>query len=264
MEVKDYSHEFETKPSVGHHSAIFPETIRCVIAGTSGCGKTMLLTNFLREPGLLDYEDFYIYCPTIHQDTYTNLKKHFDEQEMILQVEYKKRTNKPKYNKIAHFIIPIDSKKSTKNSKEDQDEILKEAIKYPKELDSKCNHIMVFDDVMLKDQYIIKEYFTTGRHNNVNIFYLAQSFYKIEKDCIRDNMNMLILFRQGKKTLRCIYDDIVSGDMDDINEFFEICYNAWKKPHDFIVIIIDGDPKYGKYWDNYKHVYTPKAYLDEI
>src|SRR5881628_2553332 len=129
MEVKDYSKEFEKKPSVGHHSAIFPETIRCVIAGTSGCGKTMLLTNLLREPGLLDYEDFYIYCPTIHQDSYKNLKQYFEEQEKDLQLQYKKRTNKTKAFKIGHFIIPIESKKATKNSKEDPDEVIKEVIK---------------------------------------------------------------------------------------------------------------------------------------
>src|SRR5258708_10541745 len=226
MEVIDYSKEY-IKSSIGNHSPIFPKTIRCVIAGTSGCGKTMLLTNFLRQPGLLNYVDFYIYCPTFHQEAYINLKEHFEEKEKDLNYNYKKITNNiSKYNKIGHFIIPINTnKESNKTMKETITKVLKddeairsstkEAIKDPKELDPKCNHIMVFDDVMLKDQSIIKEYFTSARHNSVNLFYLAQSFYKIDKDCIRDNMNMLILFRHGKKTLRCIFDDIVSGDMEE-------------------------------------------------
>jgi len=73
-------------------------------------------------------------------------------------------------------------------------------IKDPKELDPNFNHIMVFDDVMLKDQTVIKEYFTSGRQNNVNAFYLVQSLHKIAKQCIRKNANMLILFKQRKNS----------------------------------------------------------------
>ena len=57
-------------------------------------------------------------------------------------------------------------------------------IKDPRELDLNFNHIMVFDDVMLKDQLIIKEYFCMGRHNNINVFYLVQSLHAIAKHCI--------------------------------------------------------------------------------
>src|SRR5258708_6873856 len=263
MEVKDYSNEFDKKPSVGHHSAIFPETIRCIIAGTSGCGKTMLLTNLLREPGILDYEDFYIYCPTIYQDSYKNLKKHFDDQEKCLQLQYRKRTNKTKVFKIGHFIIPIETEKAKKHSKEDPDEAIKEAIKDPKELDPNCNHVMVFDDVMLEDQKIIKKYFTAGRHNNVNIFYLVQSIHAIAKHCIRQNANVFILFDEDEKTLKYFHETHCSKDMD-FKEFHTFCQRAWDIDHGFVVINIYNKPKYGKYWCNYTHVYTPVKYLDKI
>ena len=54
----------------------------------------MLLINLLRKPGLLNNRDFYIYCPTVHQDTYTNLKEHFEERERALEIEYRKRMDR--------------------------------------------------------------------------------------------------------------------------------------------------------------------------
>ena len=61
---------------------------------------------------------------------------------------------------------------------------------------------MIFDDVMLKDQSVIKDYFCRGRHNNVSVFYLSQSLHKIAKHCLKENANMFILFKQDDKTLK--------------------------------------------------------------
>ena len=91
MEVTNYSKEYKEKPSVGKHSAIFPKNIFCVMAGATGSGKTMLLTNLLRKASLLNFRDFYIYCTTIHQDAYANLRDHFEAQEKVIETEYKKR-----------------------------------------------------------------------------------------------------------------------------------------------------------------------------
>ena len=61
---------------------------------------------------------------------------------------------------------------------------------------------MIFDDVMLDDITAIKKYFCSGRHNNVNVFYLVQSLHKIAKHCIRENANISILFKQDDKTFK--------------------------------------------------------------
>jgi len=245
MELIDYSKEYIKKPTVGKHSALFPKNIFCVIAGATGCGKTMLLTNLLRQPGTLDFRDVYIYCPTIYQDAYNNLKKYYEGQEKASELKYKQITNKETSIKYAHFF--------------DTDENIKD----PKELDSQVNHIIVFDDVMLKNQKIIKEYFCTGRHNNVNVFYLVQSLHKIQKHCIRENANVFILFKQRDKTLEYFYEDVISGDMD-FKEFKQFCYKAWEQPHGFVVINLWDEARYGRYWSNYTDVYTPKAYLPEF
>ena len=48
---------------------------------------------------------------------------------------------------------------------------------------------------MNNKQSKIIDYFTRGRHNNVNIFYLCQSLHKIGKHCIRENANIFILIQ---------------------------------------------------------------------
>ena len=90
MEVTNYSKEYKEKPSVGKHSAIFPKNIFCVIASATSWGKTMLLSNLLRKAGLLNFRDFHIYCTTVHQDAYANLREHFEAQEKAIEMEKKR------------------------------------------------------------------------------------------------------------------------------------------------------------------------------
>src|SRR2546426_11456082 len=145
------------------------------VTGVQTCALPILLLNFLLDEGVLDYDDVYIYTPTLYQPAYKYLREFYNNLENEIKVKYKKTV------KIGHFFDADDE------------------IKNPSELDTKLNHIMVFDDVMLNDQTKIKEYFCRGRHNNVNVFYLCQSLHKIAKHCIRDNANTFILFHQDDK-----------------------------------------------------------------
>jgi hypothetical protein len=119
---------------------------------------------------------------------------------------------------------------------------------------------MIFDDVMLKDQSVIKDYFCRGRHNNVSVFYLCQSLHKIAKHCIRENANMFILFKQDDKTLKYFHETHISGDMD-FTEFKKFCDSAWSRKHGFVVINIWDEPYCGRYLSNYDNVYTPEKYF---
>jgi hypothetical protein len=132
-------------------------------------------------------------------------------------------------------------------------------IQNPSELDRNKNHVMIFDDVMMEHQDIIKKYFCQGRHNNINIFYLCQSLHKIAKHCIRDNANVFILFRQDGKTLKYFHETHISGDMD-FAEFKQFCDAAWKKKHGFVVINIWDEAFCGRYWANYNSIYIPKKF----
>jgi len=183
------------------HSAIFPRNVFCVIAGSTGCGKTNLMMNLLMKEQTLNYADVYVYSSTLYQPSYEHLKEYYGRLETFI------RQATGQAVKIAHFL--------------DADE----EIVDPSTLNKNQNHVMIFDDVMLKDQTQIKDYFCRGRHNNVNVFYLCQSLHKIAKHCIRENANTFILFKQDAKTLKYFHETHISGDMD-FNEFRSFCHQA--------------------------------------
>ena len=55
------------------NSPILPKSIRGLIVGKSGCGKTNLLLNLLLKPELLDYNKLFVYGKSLFQPKY----KHF-------------------------------------------------------------------------------------------------------------------------------------------------------------------------------------------
>ena len=206
------------------------------MAGSTGLGKTNLMIYFLKKEKLQNYFDVCVYSSTLYQPSYEYLKEYYETLENII----KEKTGK--VVKIANFF-------------DADDEIVD-----PSMLNKDINHIMVFDDVMLKDQTVIKEYFCKGCHNNVSVFYLCQSLHKISKHCIRENANMSILFKQDDKTLKYFQETHISGDMD-FGEFKHFCQKAWDKKHGFVVINIWDDAYCGRYWNNYNNIYIPKKYL---
>src|SRR5579863_6043861 len=236
MEITDYTKDFNTPQSKsGRHATIFPKNIFCVIAGSTGSGKTNLMVNLLKKEKILNYSNVYVYSPTLYQPAYVYLKEYYETLENFIKYNTSQRV------KIAYFF--------------DTDE----EIINPSELDKNKNHIMIFDDVMLKDQSIIKDYFCRGRHNNVSVFYLVQSLHKISKHCIRENANIFILFQQDDKTLKYFHETHISGDMA-WDEFKRFCQNAWNHKHGFVVINLFEDPYCGRYIDNYKSLYIPQRF----
>ena len=235
MDIIDYSKKFDAPISCKKHADFFPKNIFCIIAGSTGSGKTNLLVNLLLQKGAIDYCDLYVYSTTLHQPAYEYLKKTFETFEKLIYNKTHKTV------KLAHF-----------NGKDSE-------LVDPSTLPEEQNHVMVFDDVMMEDQSMIKKYFCSGRHNNVNVFYLVQSVHKIAKHCIRENANVFILFRQDDKTLKYFHETHISGDMD-FAEFKLFCDRAFSKKHGFVVVNIWDDAYCGRYWINYNKIYIPKKY----
>jgi len=48
------------------------------------------------------------------------------------------------------------------------------------------NSIFIMDDVIGEHKNVIREYFSRGCHNKIDVFYLAQSYSKVPKQLIRD------------------------------------------------------------------------------
>ena len=83
----------------------------------------------------------------------------------------------------------------------------------PRELSSEKKNLMVFDDMLLEKQSICESYYVRGRHRNVDCFYLAQNYFKLPRQIIRENTNFICLFPQDLKNLNHIFDDHMEGDM---------------------------------------------------
>ena len=55
-------------------------------------------------------------------------------------------------------------------------------------------NLMVFDDLLLERQNKCEAYYTRGRHSNVDCFYLAQNYFKLPRQTIRENANFICFF----------------------------------------------------------------------
>ena len=64
-----------------NNSPILPKSIRGLIVGKSGCGKTNLLLNLLLKPELLDYNKLFVYGKSLFQPKYKILKFLFKKME---------------------------------------------------------------------------------------------------------------------------------------------------------------------------------------
>lgn len=202
------------------HNKLFPSTIRSTIVGPSNCGKTNVMISLIEHENGLKFENVYIYSRSLGQAKYKYL-------EQLL---------KP-IKGIGYY---------TFNAGDN--------IMHPTE--AKPNSIFIFDDVSCDNQDVIREYFSMGRHNNIDSFYLSQTYAKIPKHLIRDNTNVLVLFKQDDLNLRHVYNDHVGSDFS-FEKFKQICSHCWKQPHEFVSIFKDNklnDGRYRKGFDHYIYV----------
>ena len=69
-----------------------------------------------------------------------------------------------------------------------------EDVPDPREISSEKNNLMVFDDLLLEKQNACELYYVRGRHSNVGYFYLAQNYFKLPRQTIRENANSFVFF----------------------------------------------------------------------
>ena len=83
-------------------------------------------------------------------------------------------------------------------------------------------------------------FFTRGRHQNIDIYYIPQSWYEVRKNTIRNNCSRIMLFSQTVKDITMIYNDI-SGLHMSFSVWRDFCRDAWKKRYIYIQIDKDKD-----------------------
>ena len=121
----------------------------------------------------------------------------------------------------------------------------------PDKLPKDLKKIMIFDDVRAKEP-VINEYFCRGRHNNCNMIYLNQNLFSLDRQSVRENCNLFILFEQRGKVLASIYQDFFNNIELSYNDFANICNKVWKEPYNYIVIDITKNKNInGKLWINW-------------
>lgn len=192
------------------HGSLLPDTIRCIVTGPSNSGKTNVVFNMLTDRNGLHFNNVYIFSKSLYQPKYQLLEK------VLCNVK-----------EISFFKF---------NANED--------IMEPQ--NAKPYSIFIFDDVSMENQNMVKQYFTMGRHNNIDSIYIGQTYSKIPKQLIRDNVNLLLLFNQDDTNLKHVYNDHVGVDMS-FRTFKELCGKAWQQKYGFVTIVKDQPIENGRY-----------------
>jgi hypothetical protein len=223
------------KLSLRQNNFLLPNSLRACIVGKSGCGKTNLLMNLLLnsygDEDFLDFDNLFIFAKSLHQQEYKFLFECF-----------KKGLNK---NDILRLIR---NEQTSENNKHDiniefyDDSSL---VPDPSELDKTKKNLIIFDDVILEKQNKIEQYYTRGRHNNVDCIYISQNYIKLPRQTVRENANFFILFPQNDITLENFYRDHCT----DLNKnlFKNMCKEIWKDPYSFVTIDMTRNKNNGKY-----------------
>ena len=214
MEIRDLSwNETTTKR---FNNPLLPGSIRGIIVGKSGCGKTTLLLNLLLRPGWLDYNNLCVFGRSLFQPEYRILKKAFEEnfpKEFILRLFDMRE--EIQNGQVPPSIVVQEWAKSVKKKSDIKCNFFETASDVPdlRDLNSEDKNLMIFDDLLLERQNKCECYYIRGRHSNVDCFYLSQNYFKLPRQTIRENANFLCLFPQDLKNLNHIYNDHVGDDM---------------------------------------------------
>lgn len=206
---QDHGGEFLNKNR--KHGQLLPNSIRAIICGPSASGKTNVMLSLLLEKNGLRFENVYVYSKSLHQPKYIFLKK------VLKQIKG-----------MGYFTF------------EEHEDVLNLS-------NVRENSIFIFDDVACHQQNKISIYFSMGRHKGIDCFYLCQSYAKIPKHLIRDNVNLLVIFKQDDLNLKHIYDDHVNTDMSSFNQFKNVCMKCWNEKYGCLVIMKDCEKQSGRY-----------------
>ena len=242
-----------------NHNFLLPRTIRAIIVGPSGAGKTCLTTYLLLQPGMLDYENLTVCGRSLHQPEYRIMRaaferklakdqvsKIFDIQDKLTRLEVD----------VEDFIENYDGK-----CRGGIDAIFSDdpkAIPDPESFDPDSKSLLILDDCMLESQRNIQKFYCRGRHNGVCVFYLTQSYFRLDRQTVRENANLFFFFKQDGKNLNHIYQDHVSGDGIEFTDFRDFCTEVWNSgKHCYVVIDKTRPTDCGKFRRNLDEFWVP-------
>lgn len=192
------------------HGCLLPDSIRCIISGPSNCGKTNVVFNLLTQANGLHFNNVYIFSKSLEQPKYQLLEKILSDADGIGYFRFSSSNSVVAPNKAKPYSV------------------------------------FIFDDVSSENHKSISSYFTMGRHNHIDSIYIGQTYSKIPKQLIRDNVNLIVIFKQDDMNLKHIYNDHIGCDMT-FSKFKECCCQAWSEQYGFLVISKDHPLQQGRY-----------------
>ena len=194
---------------------IFPFPFRCMIVGSSGCGKTTVLYNLTTQKWGIPSHFLHLFSRSIEQDAYKELKRAFDKLEAEEDIE------------VTHFYGDCENLISVDECEPD-------------------SLVVFYDCVNINQQSLIKDFYVRGRHKNISTIYLTQNYTKIDRQLIRTNLNYLCIFKQDKKYMKYIYDECVGSEFT-FKEFQTVCESCWKEAYGLLSIDLTKNLNNGKY-----------------
>ena len=107
--------------------------------------------------------------------------------------------------------------------------------------------VVIFDDMLgAKNSSQIDEFFTRGRHEDLDVYYISQSYFALPRQSIRNNSDRLILFKQTLKDVQGMYHDVGVSDMI-YDEFKGMCRVAWSEKFKYLCIDTTKSKNEGRY-----------------
>lgn len=195
---------------IKRHGELFPSNIRALVCAPSAAGKTNILLSLLTHRNGIRFNNLYIFSKSLNQ---------------------------PKYRLLFEILEPLkDIGVYLYNTHEDIDKL--ENVK--------PNSVFICDDVVCSPQNEISDYFCRSRHNNIDCFFLTQTYTMVQKRNLRDNCNFIIILKQDLTNMKHIYNDFVIGDMS-FEKFKEMCNLCWTDAFGFLVIDRESELNKGRY-----------------
>eukprot|EP01059_Diplonema_ambulator_P003594 TRINITY_DN132_c0_g1_i10.p2 TRINITY_DN132_c0_g1~~TRINITY_DN132_c0_g1_i10.p2 ORF type:complete len:215 (+),score=45.41 TRINITY_DN132_c0_g1_i10:2044-2688(+) len=202
MSVVNYDGLVSSKAKHRNVSLLMPQwPFRLCIVGNSGSGKTNLVMNMLLQPKMLCYDRLYVVSPSLDQEKYAHLQEHFEEHDEKLHNACEKELKKKgvPQEKIDEALAELKPSGYFYDTIDDLD---------MDDFDKEYQNLVVLDDIMLdKNQKNYINLFSRGRHFNVSVMYLSQSFFRIPKT-IRDNSSAFALFSMSPREVNEIYSHV--------------------------------------------------------
>ena len=223
-----------------NHKHHLPSSLRLMISGSSGSGKTTMLLTILLD-GTLDYNRLILCSPSTNQPEYQLMIKAFRNGLSIGQVkalfQYQNECDD-----LDELIRQVSYENDNKNKIEviiyEDTSLIPSPQKLVKE---KSKTIIIIDDSMMSSQTEIDKVAVYGRPLNLNLIYLTQSFFKTNKKSCRDQMNVFIFFKLSRIDLVNIYNHLATNDFKTFEEFAAFASDCWKEKYNFLTIRRDED-----------------------